>query len=136
MDSSNTFSGRANNYTFGRPDYPVKLIEALYSDYGVSTNSIIADIGSGTGKFSRQLLDKGSTVICVEPNDDMRLTAEKELSSYSNFRSVKGTYNATSLKNESVDFITSAQAFHWFDELVFKEECNRILRSMGKVALV
>lgn len=136
MDSTKFFNELAQNYTIGRPIYADSLIESLYTDYGFSDNSVIADIGSGTGKFSRQLLDRGSLVYCVEPNEDMRLTAEKELKAYSNFHSVKGTADNTGLEDKSVDFITVAQAFHWFNVDIFKKECKRILRSDGKVVLI
>ena len=63
MDNTQKFSGRAENYTKGRPGYPSALFDCLYTDYGFSDNSSIADIGSGTGKFSKYLLDKGSTRI-------------------------------------------------------------------------
>lgn len=136
MDAAKKFNGRAQDYTQGRPDYSPGLIECLYERYGFGEDSVIADIGSGTGKFARHLLEKGSTVLCVEPNNDMRLTAEKELSVYPHFRSVKGGAEDTTLKTDSVDFITTAQAFHWFDVQKFKAECSRILRSGGKSVLI
>ena len=79
MDSTKNFSGLANTYTAGRPAYAVGFIHSLYTDHGFSPQSVIADIGAGTGKFTKQLLDRGSTVYCVEPNDDMRETAAGEL---------------------------------------------------------
>lgn len=136
MDNTQKFSGRAENYTKGRPGYPSALFDCLYADYGFSDNSSIADIGSGTGKFSKYLLDKGSTVYCVEPNEDMRKAAENELGDYSNFISVNGTSDATALKDNAVDFITAAQAFHWFDAEKFKAECKRILKPEGLIVLV
>ena len=72
MDSTKMFDGYANDYTVGRPSYAAELIDCLYNKYGFSKSSIIADIGSGTGKFAKHLLDRGSQVYCVEPNDDMR----------------------------------------------------------------
>lgn len=136
MDNTQKFSGRAENYTKGRPGYPSALFDCLYTDYGFSDNSSIADIGSGTGKFSKYLLDKGSTVYCVEPNEDMRKAAENELGEYSNFISVNGTSDATALKDSTVDFVTAAQAFHWFDAEKFKAECKRILKPEGLTVLV
>ncbi|MDE5995582.1 MAG: class I SAM-dependent methyltransferase [Eubacterium sp.] len=120
MSNTNLFNGRAEVYTRGRPSYPKELIDELYTHYGVSSNSVIADIGSGTGKLSKQLLDKGSTVYAVEPNDDMRSIAENELSEYSKFISVSGNAEDTLLPDHSVDFITVAQAFHWFDIKKFR----------------
>ena len=136
MDNTKKFSGLADTYSKGRPTYASDFIESLYCQYGLSKQSIIADIGSGTGKFSKQLLDKGSFVYGVEPNDDMRNTASKELSDYKNFYLVNGTASKTKLDDKSVDYITVAQAFHWFDTELFKRECKRILKDDGKIFLI
>ena len=136
MDATRKFDGRARNYTASRPSYARALIEHLYSRYGISAASVIADIGSGTGKFAKHLLDKGSKVYCVEPNADMRRVAEEELSTYRNFYSVLGTAEHTTLEEASVDHITAAQAFHWFDGNTFKQECLRIIKEGGRVFLV
>ncbi len=54
MDNTETFTHLANYYTIGRPAYANTFIESLYSQYGFSEQSVIADIGSGTGKFAKQ----------------------------------------------------------------------------------
>ena len=136
MDSTKKFDGYANDYSVGRSGYATELIDCLYNKYGVSKTSIITDIGSGTGKFAKQLLDRGSHVYCVEPNDDMRRVAEEELNTYSGFHSVNGDAENTTLDDNSIDFITTAQAFHWFDVQKFRRECKRILKSGGKVFLI
>lgn len=130
------FTGKAAMYKRYRPEYPEQFIEYLYSEAGLERECIISDIGSGTGILSRQLLEKGSRVICVEPNMNMRHIAETELSSFQNFSSVDGTAENTALPEKSVDFVTVAQAFHWFEVEKFKKECQRILRTDGKVVLV
>lgn len=136
MDNTKLFSGKAEDYSRARPGYANEFIEYLYNKIGFNENSVIADIGSGTGKFSRYLLDMGSRIFCVEPNEDMRKTADRELGIYSNFISVNGEADNTALENSSVDFITVAQAFHWFDIEKFRLECRRILKPGGKVILV
>ena len=130
------FTGKADIYQKYRPTYPEELMEYLYTQAGFAQKSKIADIGSGTGKFSRLLLERGSTVFCVEPNEEMRQSAEKDLSGFENFISASGNDKNTGLQDKSVDFVTVAQAFHWFDRQSFKSECQRILKSGGKVALV
>jgi len=130
------FEGLGNIYAKYRPSYPQTLIEYLYSDVGVNKESIIADIGSGTGIFSKQLLEAGNKVIAVEPNDDMRAVAEFDLGIFPNFTSLNAAAENITLDDNSVDFITVAQAFHWFDMLMFKKECNRILKENGKVIIV
>lgn len=136
MDSTNNFNELSDDYTVGRPIYAKDFIDSLYMRYGFAEDSIIADIGAGTGKFSKQLLDRGSTVYCVEPNHDMRNTAIKELGKYQRFHAVNGTAADTKMDDESVDFITTAQAFHWFDTSLFKKECKRIIHKNGMVFLI
>ena len=130
------FTGKADIYKKFRPSYPPELIDYLYSEVGFRADSTIADIGAGTGIFSRLLLERGSHVICVEPNDDMRRNAENDLSLFENFTAVKAPAENTGLQEGSVDFVVVAQAFHWFDTALFKTECRRILKSGGKVAVV
>lgn len=136
MDSISKFYGKSNAYEKGRPSYPKELIDYLYKNHGFSADSVIADIGSGTGKFAELLLEMGSEVIGVEPNGDMRKKAEENLSKYEKFNSVCGYADNTSLPDLSVDFVTAAQSFHWFDTEKFKTECRRILKPNGKVALI
>lgn len=136
MNFTNTFSGLASDYASGRPTYSQRFIKSLYRDYGFSADSVIADIGSGTGKFAAQMIDRGSFVYLIEPNDDMRELAMRELKSYGNCRCVCGDASNTALENSSVDFVTAAQAFHWFDVEAFKKECKRILKPEGRIFLI
>jgi ubiquinone/menaquinone biosynthesis C-methylase UbiE len=136
VDTTNKFSGKANIYSKYRPGYPAEYINYLVSYNNLSPNKLIADIGSGTGILTKQLLDKKLKVIAVEPNDDMRLVAEKTLNDYTNFISKNGTAENTGIENESIDLMTVAQAFHWFDKSKFNLECKRILKPDANVALV
>jgi ubiquinone/menaquinone biosynthesis C-methylase UbiE len=102
---------------------------------GFSRDSVVADIGSGTGIFAELLLQNGNTVFGIEPNDDMRTVAEANLRSYKRFKSIKGSAESTTLPSASVDFITAAQSFHWFDHASARVEFLRILRKPGWVVL-
>lgn len=134
--NENKFDGKGEIYAQFRPNYPRKFINYLCESVGFNCDSIVADIGSGTGILTRQLLEGVKTVYAVEPNEDMRKIAEKELEKSHGFVSVNATAENTSLSRASVDYVTVAQAFHWFDKLSFKTECKRILRPGGKVILV
>ena len=136
MNNTNKFSGLANHYDASRPSYADELMACLFEKYQLSVDSIVADIGAGTGKFAKQLLDRGCTVICVEPNADMRKMAEQNLYNYPNVTIIDGSDSNTNIANSSVDFITVAQAFHWFDADSFQRECQRILKPQGEVVLV
>lgn len=135
-DSRQRFSNRVNSYVRYRPSYPVALISALLSDGELSAPPVAADIGSGTGKFTRMLLAQGVRVFGVEPNSAMRGAAESELAAYQNFISIDGSAEQTGLPSASVDLVTAAQSFHWFNNEVTKGEFRRVLKPGGRLALV
>jgi SAM-dependent methyltransferase len=97
---------------------------------------VVADVGSGTGIFTRLLLGTGARVLAVEPNDPMRAAAEQDLRGFANFESVRGTAEATGLPDASVSLVTSAQAFHWFDPEGTRREFGRILGRGGSCAVI
>ena len=107
----------------------------LYQHY-FTNGSIIADIASGTGKFTKQLLERESDVYGIEPNDEMRHIAEEEFYQYEQFHSIAERAENTTLQENFVDYVTVAQVFHWFEVQDFKKECLRIMKKGGKVFLI
>ena len=90
MDNISKFSGKADSYQAARPGYPPELA-AYLADLGIK-GSLVADVGAGTGIFSRFLLEElDCTVWAVEPNEEMRRKAEEELRDISRLSFVKGT---------------------------------------------
>ncbi|MDR1409744.1 MAG: class I SAM-dependent methyltransferase [Oscillospiraceae bacterium] len=136
LDSKERFSDRVKNYVLFRPSYPADAIDCLVNYCALTPTSVIADIGSGTGKLAELILSRGFTVHAVEPNANMRNAAEKSLLPFSGFYSVPASAEATSLPAQSIDLITAAQAFHWFDRTACKREWQRILKPGGHVALI
>ena len=136
MENTEKFTGKADVYAKYRPGYPAELFVHLYHKYSLDASSAVADIGSGTGIFTRELLKSGMKVKAVEPNADMRLTAERQLKSCPNFESVNGSAEHTTLSDGSIDLVTAAQAFHWFDPRLFRKECTRILKKDHFAVLV
>lgn len=136
MDHTNRFDGKGDIYAKARPKYATALFDHLRNTLSIPAGSIFADIGSGTGIFTEQLLGRGYKVYAVEPNGDMRRKAEEKLSGYKNFISVDGSDAAMAIPDHSVDYITAAQAFHWFDASAFAKECRRVLKPGGKVIIV
>ena len=135
-DPTKRFSSRVGNYIRFRPGYPPGVLDVLRADCLLEPDSVVADIGSGTGIFSEVLLKNGNTVFGIEPNDGMRHAAERLLSGYPRFTSLKGTAEGTTLPDGSVDVITAAQAFHWFDRTRARAEFERILKPGGRLALI
>lgn len=130
------FSERVDNYIKYRPGYTPETVTHIADAAGLTPGAAIADIGSGTGILTRLLLDRHYTVYAVEPNGPMREAAEVSLQQYPDFHSVNGAAEATTLPDQSIDLITSATAFHWFDPLPTQAEFRRILKPGGHVALL
>jgi SAM-dependent methyltransferase len=130
------FSSRVENYIKYRPTYPIEVIQLLENECGLTPQSVIADLGSGTGKLAEVFLQQGYAIIGVEPNAAMRAAAEKLLDNYENFSSVNGTAEDTTLAESSLDLIIAGQAFHWFDPAKTKVEAARILKTNGWIALI
>lgn len=136
MNIHTQFNGISTQYANGRPSYPSSLIKYLSTACNISGATRIADIGSGTGILTKQLLDTGATVYGIEPNDEMRKISQNSLSCYQNFFPIDADSSDTTLDNGCINLITAAQSFHWFDTTAFKKECHRILADNGKLALI
>ena len=108
----------------------------MKDECGLRPQHVVADIASGTGIWTRLLLVNGNRVFGVEPNAEMREAGERLLGEFPNFTSVGGTAEATTVGDASVDFVTAAQAAHWFDRVRARREFVRILRPGGWLVLL
>ena len=136
LHSTTRFSNRVKDYANYRPHYPPEVLEFLSTGLRLTKDSVIADIGSGTGISSELFVENGNQVYGIEPNKEMRKAAERRFKFYKNFLSINATAEDTTLRDQSVDFIISGQAFHWFDLRNTKTEFKRILRPNGSVVLI
>lgn len=135
VNPTSRFSNRAENYARFRPGYPDGLFAFLETAMNIKASDCIVDIGSGTGLFAEPFLKRGFSVVCIEPNDDMRKAGEERLKKYVAFQSIGSTAEGTGLPDESVDLITVAQTFHWLDPIGARLETKRVLKPHGQVVL-
>jgi SAM-dependent methyltransferase len=135
-NATSRFSDRVENYVRYRPGYPPEVLRVLEKDCGLTPAHAVADIASGTGIWTRMLLENGNRAFGVEPNTEMRQAGERVLAGFPKFTSVAGTAEATTLADQSVDFVTAAQAAHWFDREHSRREFLRILKSGGWLMLL
>ncbi|WP_216317573.1 class I SAM-dependent methyltransferase [Deinococcus aestuarii] len=137
MTAADRFLGRADAYAQGRPSYPASL-GAWLAERGL-LGDLVADVGAGTGLFTRLLLAHGARVVAVEPNPEMRgqlaagLAGEIEAG---RLTVQPGSSESTGLPDASVSLITAAQAAHWFTPAPTVEEFRRVLTPGGRVLLV
>lgn len=127
-NTTTRFSDRVEEYIRFRPRYPREVLDYLGAEHSLRPAQSIADVGAGTGIFSELLLESGHAVAAVEPNAEMRAAAVRLLGDRPGFSAHDGTAERTTLPSASVDWVTAAQAFHWFDVPAARREFGRILR--------
>ena len=132
--SIDNFTNRAEAYAKGRPGYPKEVIKKIIEI--APSGAVFADIGAGTGKFTKDIAECGYKVYAVEPNADMREQLSITCSSYGNVEILGGTAEKTTIPNHSVDILTVAHALHWFNLEAFREECYRILKPGGMILVI
>lgn len=135
-NATSRFSDRVENYVRYRPGYPAEALQCLRDECSLEPGHAIADVASGTGIWTRMLLENGNRVFGVEPNAEMRQAGERLLVGFSRFTSVDGKAETTTLPDASIDFVTAAQAAHWFDRERARAEFVRILKLGGWLVLL
>lgn len=136
INSTERFSDRVENYVKYRPSYPKELFTYLSHELGLNKTSIVADIGSGTGILTQELLAISQAVYGIEPNKEMRLASIAFIGEKNNYFPIDSTSEHTKLTENSIDIITVAQAFHWFNTEQTLIEFRRILKNEGKMVLI
>lgn len=134
-ETTRYFSDLVACYAQHRPDYPDAAV-AWAMDGLTASPLTVADVGCGTGILSRRLARHGAQVIGIDPNDEMRAEAQRSSPAGATIAYRTGTAEATDLNRASVDLVTCAQAFHWFDATRALAEFHRILRPEGRVVLL
>jgi ubiquinone/menaquinone biosynthesis C-methylase UbiE len=132
---NNEFDNKSRPYSIGRPMYPEAIIHKI-KDLGIGAQSSIADIGAGTGLLTKMLGQLECDIFAVEPNMEMLNECKNYCSSNPNIHYIHAPAEDTQLKDNSIDFITIAQAFHWFDKQLCKAEFQRILKADGYVLIL
>ena len=135
-DTTTRFSNRVADYIKYRPHYPVEILDLLGETCGLTPESVIADIGSGTGILTRLFLENGNPVIGIEPNTEMRAAGEAYLAEFGRFTSMNGTAESSLVPTRAMDFVLAGQAFHWFDREKTRKEFRRILKPEGVAVLI
>jgi SAM-dependent methyltransferase len=135
VNHTERFTGRVEAYRRFRSRFPREIIALLNDHCELMPACVIADLGAGTGMFSELFLENGNSVFAVEPNAEMRAACNELRSSYPRLTCVDATAEATGLPDRSVDFVTAARAFHWFDQGKCHPELLRILRPNGWVVI-
>lgn len=130
------FGEKAHAYSRHRWDYSERAIADILLISGLSPDTVVADMGSGTGMLTKHFTPLARKVYAIEPSEGMRREAERLLGREPSFVSVDGIAEKTTLPDSSVDLILMAQSIHWFRQEHAIPEFGRILRTDGWVAVL
>lgn len=125
------FTNLAGDYSKYRPSYNTSVVRTILGTVGKEPCSIkAADVGAGTGIFTKCLMDAGiQNLVAVEPNTDMRERGIEFLGENVDF--VSGSAEKTGLEPGKFDLITMASSFHWPNTQLALKEFDRILSDKG-----
>lgn len=132
LNPTRRFSNRAEDYVRFRPGYPPAAIDIITDGIRAHPDTLLAEIGAGTGICTRLLAPRGYRVVAIEPNPEMRAAA----TATANVEWHSGTAEETGLADQSVDAVICAQAYHWFRAADALREFARILKPKGRLALM
>jgi SAM-dependent methyltransferase len=127
------FASAADAYERGRPEYAPAVVGAIAAELGLAPGTPVLDLAAGTGKLTRALVAGGFDVTAVEPQAELR---ERLAGTVGAERVRDGLAEAIPLEDASVDAVTVADGFHWFDAAPALVEIRRVLRPGGGLAIL
>ena len=127
------FGRVAAEYERSRPGYPPAALALVATRTGIGPGRRVLDVAAGTGKLTREWVERGADIVAVEPVAGMREVLERHLPAVTSF---DGTAEDLPLPDADVDVATVAQAFHWFDADAAHAELHRVLRPGGHLAVL
>ncbi len=132
-NAASGFARAPGAYERTRPGYPAAAVAWLCEQLGIRPGARVCDLGAGTGKLTRLLVPSGAELVAIEPLAEMRAELARALPQV-DVRPGRG--EALPFEDASLDAITVAQAFHWFDAPAALDEAARVLRDGGGLGLI
>jgi len=127
------FDAGADVYERARPSYPPDAVAWLVDHLRIGSGSVVVDLAAGTGKLTRLLAPTVASLVAVEPVGGMRAQLR---ATQPDVPVAAATAEALPFRDGSLDAVTVAQAFHWFDADRAFTDLARVLRPGGRVGMI
>jgi SAM-dependent methyltransferase len=122
-----------DGYDLGRPRYPAELYDLLVARCALRPGCRIVEIGPGTGIATRRLLELGTEVTAVEPNEAMADYLSRTLAS--RVQVLVAPFETAPLPAERFDLAVAGTSFHWVAQPAGFRQLWRVLRPGGATAI-
>ena len=133
-EMSLSFGAAAEAYQSGRPDYPREAVDWMLEPVRQHDRALrVADVGAGTGKLTRTIVESGAEVVAIDPDAAMLASLRQHVIGVPTF---VGTAERMPLPDASLDAVLLGQAWHWVDIERASAEAARVLRAGGVLGLV
>ena len=133
-EMSLSFGAAAGAYESGRPDYPREAVDWMLAPVRAHDRALrVADVGAGTGKLTRTIVEAGAEVVAIDPDPGMLAALREHVHGVPTF---VGTGERMPLPDASLDAVLLGQAWHWVDPVAASAEAARVLRAGGVLGLV
>ena len=132
---SQSFDGVAKLYETYRPSYPAELIDDIVNLSGIQADGEILEVGSGTGKATRLFAQRGFSMLCLEPGQNLIDVAKTQLNDYPQVQFECSRFEEWEANQRKFDLLISAQAFHWVPQEVRFVKAASIFKPQGHMAL-
>lgn len=131
---STSFGQAAAAYESGRPEYPAEAVAWMLAPVREPGRALrVADVGAGTGKLTRAVVELGADVVAIDPDAAMLASLRENVRGIPTFA---GTAERLPLPDSALDAVVMGQAWHWVDPEAGSLEIARVLRSGGVLGLV
>lgn len=127
------FARGAQTYARGRPDFPPVVREWLMDDLQLRAGKVALEVGAGTGKFTKNIVETGAQAIALDPVPQMLTQLKRAVPEAT---ATLGSATSIPLADESVDAVICAQSLHWFATREALAEMRRVLKPGGKLGLI
>ncbi len=132
-----SFGTTAGSYQAARPEWPAFTARWLTGtdDGGPLAGHgplRVLDLGAGTGKLTVALVAAGHDVVAVDSSSGM---LDELRAALPDVEAHLAPAERLPLADASVDVVTVAQAWHWFDAPAVAEQCARVLRPGGVLGI-